>query len=1561
MQTLKRRTSPCKYKNDPTRFLGEGITFKAKLIGILEVSEARGDKMCQDALNDLKTAIRAAGEHKQRITINISIDGLRLKDEKTGDCLYHHPVHKISFIAQDMSDSRAFGYIFGSPDTGHRFFGIKTDKTASQVVISMRDLFQVVFELKKKEIEMAKHHSDQHHAKYGSTGYMDSVHLTKDENEFDKSKEKCSQLLRTRGLTSRNSESGSSDRKGVAPEAIADLLDLEQGIHQIDKITSSDPFGSLSLKNDPYDPFDDSFSSSEKKVSVGQNQEEEVEDLEKPSSFLVSAASTSRSNFFQNFSPGLGKSVVDEAGWFPRETDSLFEDAVNADTNAEPTISPIALNSSGFDSEQADGKKSPIRTDLFTELDPLGTGRVKPYVDKKDFFQELKNPPKKLLKEMIGDGSAPEPISSPYFSTNFIEEKKTEQTAATATVLDPISSDSSRNLKYSRIDPFNDGDPFEKTDPFHEENLSLSLGFAPVFEAKFSLDAIFDEKPAWKHDKPTNKDSIDENQCRKSPTNFPLLSSGILRVSLPPEKAGTTGRTPTTRKIKSPPNSPEDWKSTRRKCYQRVQHKTIEGGDSPVNEEPFIKCKVTGFESKLESIKKSPFNEKFNSLSQASPPVSTMNRKGQCSSVDIIESTTPDPPPRTKTALFSIKPPPLPPKKLNQPVLKPPARPPSADDQVPSHYDYLQQREILAKPQSEGEFKCMKLKKQLMTEKESSPSKGIKKQNMDSGFPVLLPPPGRKASSDGSKFLVENKREAKMKMPPASDGSILNIKLTQLDSVGLQSLADTLGISSENIYSMTLQDLTKMLANKYMTSTTSDTLELNSVNENGFEVDFESNFARPNVSNANPTYDKYAVFKELIESEKKDLEPLANDNQSGREEEVKDCPNEVEDQERDKYEALRQLSLNAHNSDNPNREDESPGNFAIYSETVGETQENLLPAKFETSDTREVEVQGQKEQQSDAESNQVMRGWTPKENWHVPDVENGKDVGFLMESQLFPLVDKFSEEKRPHTSRESWATFEKSDVQEGRTTRSLDNFNETENSPFSSDGKEEEREIPFHWQQDVFRKKDGKRDVPWHDDDDESWDDYSPKESLYSDESSHEDRSPEARRGEREGKVYWNKDRRRPSKNRNWSEKSSQWLRTRDKWQDETEDEFEETWKKQRERTGSYDSDKKSFWPGNSYEEYGRRHECCSNWADDWEDTADRRSRCYVGRRKRSESDNEYRKRCDSDTSDRECIWTFQKEFQEQEGSRIGKQKQYHSLVRVFRDCPEHCHESRSKHRKGTSQKRPSSATESKKNYKEKMFSSSEYPSKSGDQTYAGKSRHQEKQEFPLCQQHGCKESRYRGDMDCGYNYYSYDRKTSNVPSKSGFLGESHSDVFGLPSKRGESADHFEYLEGYNEKKYKYSKQEYEGTHFRFESVLEPENQKKNESPQQTEPKLNQWASANGKGEDAFLPVRNDGENFADFREHNKSQMNRNNNSSSQETSSVVTNMVTSTTTATVTLMTPAEHLTDVERCQGGRTKGKMTIGRQESSGLLRKSDSINIFSRDKDPFEGDDFFSSTS
>ena len=45
--------------------------------------------------------------------------------------LHQHAVHKVSFIARDATDSRAFGYIYGPGDGTHQFFGVKTEKAVS--------------------------------------------------------------------------------------------------------------------------------------------------------------------------------------------------------------------------------------------------------------------------------------------------------------------------------------------------------------------------------------------------------------------------------------------------------------------------------------------------------------------------------------------------------------------------------------------------------------------------------------------------------------------------------------------------------------------------------------------------------------------------------------------------------------------------------------------------------------------------------------------------------------------------------------------------------------------------------------------------------------------------------------------------------------------------------------------------------------------------------------------------------------------------------------------------------------------------------------------------------------------------------------------------------------------------------------------------------------------------------------------------------------------------------------------------------------------------------------
>uniref|UniRef100_A0A4W5MRX3 DAB adaptor protein 2 n=1 Tax=Hucho hucho TaxID=62062 RepID=A0A4W5MRX3_9TELE len=145
-----------------SRFQGDGVRYRAKLIGIDDVPEARGDKMSQDSMMKLKgmaIASRSQGKHKQRIWVNISMSGIKIIDEKTGVIEHEHIVNKISFIARDVTDNRAFGYVCGA-EGQHQFFAIKTGPQAEPLVIDLKDLFQVIFNMKKKESETSQKVND---------------------------------------------------------------------------------------------------------------------------------------------------------------------------------------------------------------------------------------------------------------------------------------------------------------------------------------------------------------------------------------------------------------------------------------------------------------------------------------------------------------------------------------------------------------------------------------------------------------------------------------------------------------------------------------------------------------------------------------------------------------------------------------------------------------------------------------------------------------------------------------------------------------------------------------------------------------------------------------------------------------------------------------------------------------------------------------------------------------------------------------------------------------------------------------------------------------------------------------------------------------------------------------------------------------------------------------------------------------------------------------------------------------------------------------------------------
>ncbi|XP_059418850.1 disabled homolog 1-like isoform X2 [Carassius carassius] len=146
------------------RFRGDGVRYKAKLIGIDDVKATRGDKLCQDSMMKLKgiaASARSKGKHKQRIFLTVSFGGIKIYDERSGVLQHHHSVHEISYIAKDTRDHRAFGYVCGKKGN-HKFVAIKTSHSAEPVILDLRDLFTLVYDIKKREESQEKAQKDKH-------------------------------------------------------------------------------------------------------------------------------------------------------------------------------------------------------------------------------------------------------------------------------------------------------------------------------------------------------------------------------------------------------------------------------------------------------------------------------------------------------------------------------------------------------------------------------------------------------------------------------------------------------------------------------------------------------------------------------------------------------------------------------------------------------------------------------------------------------------------------------------------------------------------------------------------------------------------------------------------------------------------------------------------------------------------------------------------------------------------------------------------------------------------------------------------------------------------------------------------------------------------------------------------------------------------------------------------------------------------------------------------------------------------------------------------------------
>ncbi|KAK7071064.1 hypothetical protein SK128_002054 [Halocaridina rubra] len=181
--------------------------------------------------------------------------------------------------------------------------------------------------------------------------------------------------------------------------------------------------------------------------------------------------------------------------------------------------------------------------DVFTELDPLGTGKNRPYVDKRDFFSEMRKPVKRVLRE-LGDGEASAPCS-PRTQPGMIPPEVSALVASTSlyattprsssvTASQPPTSTNTTPIHGTSMPSQSFTESFSPPDSFGQEEFQFHQSSEKDFyEVSNFPSSGFADFNTFPNDSPRSQRSEMSSSIPDEPP--PPLPCGPLTVALPPE------------------------------------------------------------------------------------------------------------------------------------------------------------------------------------------------------------------------------------------------------------------------------------------------------------------------------------------------------------------------------------------------------------------------------------------------------------------------------------------------------------------------------------------------------------------------------------------------------------------------------------------------------------------------------------------------------------------------------------------------------------------------------------------------------------------------------------------------------------------------------------------------------------------------------------------------------------------------------------------------------------------------------------------------------------------
>ncbi|XP_042206036.1 low density lipoprotein receptor adapter protein 1-B-like isoform X4 [Homarus americanus] len=133
----------------------EGVTFYCKYLGSTLVDDPKGEASTAEAIKRIIHAAKQVARKPERVSLHVSLQGIRMSDTTTNDLLLHTSIYKISYCSADAHYDHVFAFIATNDNETcecHAFLCPKR-KAAQAVTISIAQAFNLAYEYWKMAVE----------------------------------------------------------------------------------------------------------------------------------------------------------------------------------------------------------------------------------------------------------------------------------------------------------------------------------------------------------------------------------------------------------------------------------------------------------------------------------------------------------------------------------------------------------------------------------------------------------------------------------------------------------------------------------------------------------------------------------------------------------------------------------------------------------------------------------------------------------------------------------------------------------------------------------------------------------------------------------------------------------------------------------------------------------------------------------------------------------------------------------------------------------------------------------------------------------------------------------------------------------------------------------------------------------------------------------------------------------------------------------------------------------------------------------------------------------------